>query len=259
MKKTYPSDLSKKAWKYMKKRLPKRQNKHCLKWSWRIILNAIFYLQRTGCQWRYLPDSFPPWKTVYHYARIWRLSGFWEKLNTELREYLRVRDGKNTQPSAGSMDTQVSSSTMVGGISGYNGYKNVNGRKRFLLVDTLGFLLKAKIFPGNWSEKDAAMVGLEGLEKVFPRMELLWADQGFNGWEFTAWLKGTVKWTLELTSGISRPGKEDFKIAPKRWVVERTIAWLLSNRRLARSFERLVESEEAFMYSCMTRLMLRRL
>jgi putative transposase len=259
MKKTYPSDLNKKAWKYMKKRLPKRKNKHSLKWSWRIILNAIFYLQRTGCQWRYLPESLPPWKTVYHYARIWRLNGFWEKLNTELREHLRVRDGKNAQPSAGSMDTQVSSSTMVGGISGYNGYKNVNGRKRFLLVDTLGFLLKAKIVPGNWSEKDAAMVGLEGLEVVFSRMELLWADQGFKGWEFTAWLKGTVKWTLELTSGISRPGKEDFKIAPKRWVAERTIAWLLSNRRLARSFERLVESEEAFMYSCMTRLMLARL
>ena len=157
------------------------------------------------------------------------------------------------------MDMQVSSSTMVGGVSGYNGYKNVNGRKRFLLVDTLGFLLKAKIVPGNWSETDAAIVGLEGLEVVFPRMELLWADQGFKGWEFTAWLKGSVKWTLELTSGISKPGKEGFKIAPKRWVVERTIAWLLSNRWLARSFERLVESEEAFMYSCMTRLMLARL
>jgi hypothetical protein len=136
---------------------------------------------------------------VYHYARIWRLNGFWEKINTELREYLRVRDGKNAQLSAGSMDTQVSSSTMVGGICGYNGYKNMNGRKReqparcclmskkrFLLVErpkpvrcwcgaknTLGLPLKAKIVPGNWSEKDAAMVGLEGLEKVFPRMELL--------------------------------------------------------------------------------------
>jgi putative transposase len=177
MKKTYPSDLNKKAWKYMKKRLPKRKNEHSLKWSWRIILNAIFYLQRTGCQWRYLPKTFPPWKTVYHYTRIWRRNGFWEKINTELREYLRVQDGKNAQPSAGSMDTQVFSSTMVGGLRGYNGYKNVMGRKRFLLVDTLGFLLKVKIVPGNWSEKDAAMVGLEGLEKVFPRMELLWADQ----------------------------------------------------------------------------------
>jgi hypothetical protein len=98
-------------------------------------------------------------------------------------------------------------------------------KKRFLLMDTLGFLLKAKIVPGNWSEKDAAMVGLEGLEVVFPRMELLWmellwADQGFKGWEFTAWLKGTVRWTLELTSGISKPIQEDFKIAPRRWVVE---------------------------------------
>ena len=127
----------------------------------------------------------------------------------------------------------MSSSTMVGGMSGYGGYKNVNGRKRFLLMErpkpvrcrcgaknTLGFLLKAKIVPGNWSATDAAIVGLEGLEVVFPRMELLWADQGFKGWEFTAWLKGTVKWTLELTSGISKPGQEDFKIAPKRWVVE---------------------------------------
>ena len=105
---------------------------------------------------------------------------------------------------------------MVVGVSGYNGYKNVSGRKRFLLVHTLGFLMKAKIVPGNWSETNAAIIGLEGLEKAFPRMELLWADQGFKGWEFTAWLKGTVKWTLELTSGISKPGQEDFKIAPRR-------------------------------------------
>jgi putative transposase len=90
-------------------------------------------------------------------------------------------------------------------------------------------------------------------------MALLWADQGFKGWEFTAWLKGTVQWGLELTSGISKPGREDFRIVPKRWVVERTIAWLLRNRRLARSYERLVEMEEALMYSCMTRLMLERL
>jgi putative transposase len=259
MRKTYPSDLNKRQWKHLKKHLPKRKNKPCLKWSWRIILNAIFYLQRTGCQWRYLPDSFPPWKTVYHYFRDWRLTGLWEQLNTILRAIIRIQAGREPQPSAGSMDTQVSSSTLVGGMSGYNGYKHIKGRKRFLLVDTLGLLLKARIVPGNWSETDAAMVGLEGLETIFPRMELVWADQGFKGWEFTAWMKGSVKWKLELTSGISKPGQPDFRPAPKRWVVERSIAWLLSNRRLARSFERLPESEEALMYSCMTRLMLGRL
>ena len=259
MKKTYPSDLTRKEWKFVKKHLPKRKNKHCLKWSWRIILNAIYYLQRTGCQWRYLPDSFPPWKTVYHYARIWKINGFWENLNTALREMLRLREGRNQQPSACSMDTQVSSITAVGGLSGYNGYKSIKGRKRFTLVDTLGLLLKDKIVPGDWSETDAAMVGLEGLEQEFPRIELLWADQGFKGWEFIAWLKGTVKWKLELTSGISKPGKPDFQVAPKRWVVERTYAWLLRNRRLSRSHERLPEMEESLIYSCMTRLMLRRL
>ena len=109
------------------------------------------------------------------------------------------------------MDTQVSSITAVGGSSGYKGYKKVKGRKRFILVDVLGLLLKAKTVLGDWSDTDAAMVGLEGLEQTFPRIELVWADQGFKGWEFTAWLKGTVKWKLELTSGISQPGKPDFQ------------------------------------------------
>jgi putative transposase len=259
MKQTYPSDLTKRQWKYVKKLLPKRQNKHCLKWSWRIILNAIFYLQRTGCQWRFLPDSFPPWKTVYHYFRIWRLTNVWEDLNTSLRETIRVQAGRNPQPSAASIDTQVSTTTMVGGERGYNGYKRVNGRKRFLLVDTMGLLLKAKVVPANCSETDVAMVALEGLELRFPRLELVWADQGFKSWAFDAWMKGSLKWELELTSGLSKPGQVDFRPAPWRWVVERSIAWLLSNRRLARSFERLPETEEALMYSCMTRLMLNRL
>jgi putative transposase len=177
MKQTYPSDLTKRQWNYLKRHLPKRQNKTCLKWGWRIILNAIFYLQRTGCQWRFLPETFPPWKTVYHYFRIWRLNNVWEDLNTALRETIRIQAGRNPQPSAASIDTQVSTTTMVGGERGYNGYKRVNGRKRFLLVDTMGLLLKAKVVPANWSETDAAMVALEGLEVTFPRLELLWADQ----------------------------------------------------------------------------------
>lgn len=259
MKRTYPSDLTNREWNYVKKHLPKRKSHPSLKWSWRELLNAIFYLQRTGCQWNHLPDSFPPWKTVYHYARLWRSSHFWQKLNAALRQNLRVRAGRQAQPSAGAMDTQTSPTTSAGGMRGYNGYKRISGRERFLLTDTMGLLLNAKVVPGDWSETDAAMVGLQGLEVVFPRMNLVWADQGFKGWEFTAWMKGSVKWRLELTSGISKPGQPDFHPAPRRWVVERSFAWLLTNRRLARSYERLLESEEAFVYSCMVRLMLRRL
>jgi putative transposase len=257
--KTYPSDLTRNEYSILKKHLPRQRRHHNRKWTLLQILNAIFYVQRTGCQWRYLPDSFPPWKTVYHYWRLWKLKRQWEDLNTMLREAIRLKAGRQAQPSAASFDTQSVRTTPTGGIRGYDGYKGINGRKRFFLVDTLGLLLKTRVLPANTPEITAAMGVLEGLNTVFTRLKHVWADQGFRGWEFETWIRGVLGWRLELTSGVSKPGRADFKVAPKRWVVERSFAWLTRFRRCVREYEFLGDSSEAMIYGCMTRLMIARL
>jgi putative transposase len=183
------------------------------------------------------PNSFPPWQTVYEYHRRFCELGIWEKLNTELRIYLRLLEKRNAQPSAVVFDTQSVKALSGGEERGFDGYKRVNGRKReqpvrcysvskkrFLLVDTLGLLLLVKVVPGNKAETKAAMFGLERVNEVFDMVELAWADQGFGGEPLRLWMKQELGWDLELTGGISKPGKADFEVAPRRWVVERTIA-----------------------------------
>ena len=257
--KTYPSDLTKRERKFFKSHLFKRGNPRRQKWKWKTILNALMYVLRTGCQWRALPDSFPPWQTIYEYHRRFCELGIWEKLNTELRICLRLLEKRNAQPSAVVFDTQSVKALHGGEERGFDGYKRVNGRKRFLLVDTLGVLLLVQVVPGNTAETKAAMIGLERVNEVFDMVELAWADQGFGGEPLRLWMKQALGWDLELTSGISKPGKPDFEVAPRRWVVERTIAWLCRNRRLLCDFERLVVVSTGWVYAAMTLLMARRL
>jgi putative transposase len=135
---TYPNHLTQREWNLLAPELPTRNQTPRTEWGWKAILNAIFYVLRTGCQWRYLAKHFPPWQTVYHYFRAWIRAGIWQRLNTVLREQVRIRSDKNAQPSACRIDTQSVKTSEVAGGRGYDGYKRVNGRKRFLLVDTLG-------------------------------------------------------------------------------------------------------------------------
>src|SRR3954452_13311052 len=236
----------------------------------RRILNAIFYVLRGGVPWRMLPAGFPCWRTVFHYFRQWRLSGLWETINGALRERGREGMGPTARPTASIIDSQSVRTTEMGGPRGYDGGKKVSGRKRHLVVDTQGLLLTAKVLPADQHDRPAAELVLAGLHRRFPGIRLPWADTAYRG--LADWLSGNLGWSLGIARhwwtgarvwvAAGQPPPErpaGFQVLPRRWVVERTFAWLGRNRRLSKDYERLCETTETWIYLAMTRLMLRRL
>jgi putative transposase len=256
----YPTDLNDTQWSKIRPYLPieaktGRPREH----GWRKILNGIFYLLQSGCSWRMLPSDLPPWKTVYHYFRVWRQDGTWEQLNRRLREKVRLQVGKKRQASASILDSQ-SVKTSEGGLArGFDAGKKVTGRKRHTFVDTLGLLVKVVVTAGNVQDRDGAKQLLENLaeeNQVIKRLKLIWADGSYRG-ELITWIEDLFGWTLEI---VEKPQVQNgFQVLPKRWIVERTFAWLVRQRRLARDYERLPETSESFIYAAMVRLMIRRL
>jgi putative transposase len=269
----YPSDLSDAEWSLLEPLLPPPAlTGRPRKWPTRLVMAAVFYVLRTGCGWRALPTSFPPWQTVYHHFRRWRLEGVWPKVNAALRTRVRVRAGREAEPSAAIIDSQSVKTTEQGGPRGFDGHKKVNGRKRHLLVDTNGLLLEVVVHPADVSDREGGKRLLERVAGKAPRLEHIWADQGYTGgfqrWAehrlgvrvevVYPWWRQLKRYAPELLEGTSyKPG--EFNVLPRRWVVERTFAWLGRCRRLSKDYERLPETEEAFVRAAMVRLMLARL
>lgn len=234
----------------------------------REVLNAIFYLLRSGGAWRLLPREFPAWQTVYDYFRRWRDSEVWEQIHARLREHVRHQSGRRAQPSAAIIDSQSVKTTDRGGEHGYDGGKRINGRKRHLLVDTLGLVLKAKVHAADIADREGAHLLLAPLSGVFTRLRHLWADMGYRG-QVLGWIRTHLGWRVEVVKKPSRWGRYPidvepppmpaFTVLPRRWVVERSFAWLGRYRRLSKDYEYLPASSEALIYAAMSRLMLRRL
>jgi transposase len=255
---SYPSDLTDAQWELIAPMVAVRLGGRPPIHARRRIVDAILYVNRTGCSWRQLPHDFPPWDTVYWYFKIWNEAGVTDRIHDALRAALRDADGRDPMASAGIVDAQsIKGADTVGKNSrGYDAGKKVNGRKRHVVTDTLGLLVVVLVTAASVQDRDGGRGVLARAKMAMPSITLVWADGGYAG-KLVAWIQHHCRIVLEI---VRKPeGQRTFEVLPRRWVVERTLSWLVRCRRLGRDYERLPEHAEAMVKWSMIGLMARRL
>jgi len=254
----YASDTTEAEWAVIEPFMPAAQRRGRPRTtSLRAVVNAIFYIAQTCCQWRLLPKEFPPFTTVQYYFYRWRDDGTWVRINHELVMLAREREGREASPSAGVIDSQSVKTTEAGGLCGYDAGKKIKGRKRHLLTDTLGHLIAALVHPADIQDRDGAPRLLGTIRRTFPWLRHVFADAAYAGEKLEQSLAKLGQWTLEIVRRSD--AANGFELLPRRWVVERTIAWLNRNRRLAKDFENTVESARAWLMIASVKMLSRRL
>jgi putative transposase len=257
MRHGYQTDLSDQEWKILEPLIPPaKAGGRPRKQDMRKIVNAIYYLLRTGCAWEMLPKDFPPKSTVFHYFNTWRKNGTWKNINDALVAQVRHLEGRQEQPTAGIIDSQSVKTADTAEDRGYDAGKKINGRKRHILVDTIGMILMVVVHVGSIQDRDGAKLVFERAKTFFPSLKLIWADGGYAG-QLINWVALTCNWLLEIVKRSDDIA--GFYVLPRRWVVERTFGWFAKYRRLSKDYEYHTQTSEAVIYACMSHIMLRRI
>jgi putative transposase len=249
----YPTNLSNSQWQVILKYLDTARNR---KYSLREVINAIFYLLKTGCQWRMLPADFPSWRIVYYYFSRWSRNGLFLHIQQSLVSTARRREGRSAKPSAAIIDAQSVKNTLVSSQSrGFDAGKKVKGIKRHLVVDTLGLVLAVVVHSACIQDRDGALQVLKIVHTQFKKIKVIFADAGYRG----RLLNQAKQWFRIRIEIVSKINSRTFSILPKRWIVERTFAWIDANRRNSKNYERLDQSAETMVYLSSIKLMLNRI
>lgn len=256
----YPTALTDSQWHLIKGLLPPPARTGRPRLDLREVCNAVCYVGKGGIQWRMLPRAYPCWQSVYSYFRRWRRAGTWRRIHDRLRACVRRRAGRHKQPPAGCLDSQSVRTTEMAATTtrDYDSHKRGVGRKRHILTDTRGLLLRVVITAANVQDKTGALLALKSLGGRGKKLRRIWADGAYRTAQghLAAWL---ARHRISLQAVPAPAGQRGFAVLPRRWVVARTFGWLYQARRLRKDYERLAETSEAFIYVAMTRLMLRRL